>query len=383
MPGLLSCCRSGARIGIYEQNLISKHTVSLHDHQMGTVIPIAVIGYALLQIAMGLQWVYSATPICHVKDENMSWAKYAMCTSAGCMVLSCTMKAINITGLMMVPFKRWNAPLIRTHITLFVMCFVSGTSQFLTFFWYYGGICQDHFGVYSPGAQWAEWLVQVPYMCYIALALEQKPQLDNFDIVIIALMGTSILFGFLMNLNIPLGLAVFFLLGSCCCLVTVTVMIVQNYNKVNEKTYIYTPKKIQFVDYFPAKQKKAKSRLLMHLLVIMWYYPIVWLLGATKALDLNGSYAAYLFGSVFGKVIFSTLVVESHTQLLFEFLLFAASKTNLSEMTHKRQGVQDDNSEMMSIGNTGVTSTTDVEADRGVYVGDEQADGSGGITHTS
>jgi len=294
---------------------------------MGTVIPIAVIGYALLQIAMGLQWVYSATPICHVKDENMSWAKYAMCTSAGCMVLSCTMKAINITGLMMVPFKRWNAPLIRTHITLFVMCFVSGTSQFLTFFWYYGGICQDHFGVYSPGAQWAEWLVQVPYMCYIALALEQKPQLDNFDIVIIALMGTSILFGFLMNLNIPLGLAVFFLLGSCCCLVTVTVMIVQNYNKVNEKTYIYTPKKIQFVDYFPAKQKKAKSRLLMHLLVIMWYYPIVWLLGATKALDLNGSYAAYLFGSVFGKVIFSTLVVESHTQLLFEYLLNASSTT--------------------------------------------------------
>jgi hypothetical protein len=56
----------------------------------------------------------------------------------------------------------------------------------------------------------------------------------------------------------------------------------------------------------------------------------VWVLGAVGALDLNYTFAAYVVGSIFGKVIFSTLVVESHTQLLYEFLLLASSKTDLS-----------------------------------------------------
>jgi hypothetical protein len=59
--------------------------------------------------------------------------------------------------------------------------------------------------------------------------------------------------------------------------------------------------------------------------------PIVWMLGASKVLDLNSTYAAYMLGSIFGKVIFSTLVVESHTQLLYEFLLLASRKTNLGD----------------------------------------------------
>jgi hypothetical protein len=145
-------CFGSTRIDVYgskpltANNLISDHTVSLLDHQLDTVIPIVVIGYVVLQIAMGLDWAYSATPICNESYDNISWAKYAMCTAAGCMVLTCTQQAMKIRALLDVPAKRRNMPLVRTQFTLFVMCFVSGSSQFLTFFWHYGGVCQDRFG---------------------------------------------------------------------------------------------------------------------------------------------------------------------------------------------------------------------------------------------
>jgi hypothetical protein len=84
-------------------------------------------------------------------------------------------------------------------------------------------------------------------------------------------------------------------------------------------------------NYFSSKQTRRKASLLLQLLIIMWYYPGVWVLGAAQVLDVNYTYAAYMIGSIFGKVIFSSLVIESHVTLLYEYLITSAKSTNMGE----------------------------------------------------
>jgi hypothetical protein len=181
--------------------------------------------------------------------------------------------------------------------------------------------------VYSPAAQWAEWFVTVPYLSYIALAVERKVQMSSFDQVQLGLLVLMIFTGFLLNIPMPFIAAVFLLVICFGCLLTVTCLTVWNFRKIGRECGVH---KLRMASFFLLKQRKRKAQLLQDLLLIMWHYPIVWVLGAVGVLDLNYTFAAYVVGSIFGKVIFSTLVVESHTQLLYEFLLLASSKTDLS-----------------------------------------------------
>jgi hypothetical protein len=166
--------------------------------------------------------------------------------------------------------------------------------------------------------------VLLPYLCYIALALEQKSHMSKFDSVMVGLLLLMIMAGGSLNIPMPFGVAIVLLLICWGCLGTVTCMTVWNYRKVVRECGVH---KLILSSFFLLKQRKRKAHLLRDLLIIMWYFPIVWLLGAAGALDLNSTFAAYVMGSIFGKVIFSTLVVESHTQLLYEYLLNSSSTT--------------------------------------------------------
>ena len=143
----------------------------------------------------------------------------------------------------------------------------------------------------------------------------------------VSLLALMILCGFLLIVRGPFWLEVFFLFVSFLCLVIVTVMTVQNYTTV----FAHATVKVRMSNYFSSKQTHRKATLLVQLLIIMWYYPLVWILGAVRALDANYTYAAYMIGSIFGKVIFSSLVIESHVSLLYEFLITTAHSANLGE----------------------------------------------------
>ena len=142
----------------------------------------------------------------------------------------------------------------------------------------------------------------------------------------VSLLALMILSGFLMIVKGPLGLAVFFLVVSIICMVVVTYLAVHNYYKVMAaRKHV----RLRMSNYFSAKQTRRKAVLLVQLLIIMWYYLIVWLLATTKAIDKEYTYAAYMLGSIFGKVIFSSLVIESHVTLLYEYLVTTAKHSNL------------------------------------------------------
>ena len=167
----------------------------------------------------------------------------------------------------------------------------------------------------------------MPLLMYVPCAVEQKTHLSTFDMTILTLNACMIFTGFLLNLRIPYGLAVFFLLCSFLCLAIISTLSIINYRTVSRKA---KGKKYGFLNYFPEKQTLRKATLLLQLNVILWYYPTVYMLAAAGAIDHNVTFAAYMLGSVFGKVIFSSLVVESHVKLLYEFLLTTSQNSNLA-----------------------------------------------------
>jgi len=214
----------------------------------------------------------------------------------------------------------------------------------------------------------------------VACAVEQKAELSAFDITMIALLALMVLAGALMNIQGPLGMHIFFLAVSFSCLIGVTYMSVTNYNTVTKNwkvvvhkrllficlfimisypNLVFSPqihancffssttlyfmvylirsadasqgKKLRMTSYFPIKQTLRKATLLMQLNLILWYYPAVWVLAAGGAIGADWTFALYMMGGIFGKVIFSSLVVESHVALLYEYLLLTAANTQIGD----------------------------------------------------
>lgn len=59
----------------------------------------------------------------------------------------------------------------------------------------YRSICKDALGMETFSSQWPEWLVDVPLLGYITVALEDKYELGREDIVLICMMFSMIFFG--------------------------------------------------------------------------------------------------------------------------------------------------------------------------------------------
>mmetsp|Transcript_787 Transcript_787/g.1356 ORF Transcript_787/g.1356 Transcript_787/m.1356 type:complete len:408 (-) Transcript_787:228-1451(-) len=324
-------CFGDAKIMSYtapKKGSFQDQTVTLLDRHFNYVIPIVLILFIVLMIACGLENAHDPNPVCNDSSDLEVWVDSAMAAAAGCAVLTCTLQAIRIISIFRSKAGNRNAPLIRVNAVLFVLNFVSGVAKIMTLFFHFGGICRDKFGVYSPGDQWVEWLILVPLLNYVACAVEQKTELDRFDTVMLVLLTLMIFFGFLLHIDGPLGMHVFFLACSFLCLIGVTVMSIHNYYQVKEK---YGRSRVRISNYFPIKQTQRKALLLVQLNIILWYYPAVWFLGAIDALDINYTFAAYMLGSMFGKIIFSSLVIESHVNLLFEFLVKSAAHSNLAD----------------------------------------------------
>lgn len=178
----------------------------------------------------------------------------------------------------------------------------------------------------SPAAQWIEWLVLVPLLQYVALAGEQKEQLDRFDITMLVLLVVMVLLGYAANWGVSLGVCIFLILVSTVCLALITLMTYFHHVMVEEKT---SNVKFRSSNYLTAKMTIRKDKLLMQLNIILWYYPFVYLLGAVKLIDADLEFAAYMLGSMFGKVIFASLVVESHITVLYEYLVTTSGRQDL------------------------------------------------------
>mmetsp|Transcript_28064 Transcript_28064/g.62163 ORF Transcript_28064/g.62163 Transcript_28064/m.62163 type:complete len:448 (+) Transcript_28064:79-1422(+) len=302
-------------------------TATLLDKQFKVIIPCVIVLFIGLMLAAGLNSAYASAPVCDSDDNLAPWVDNIMAAAAACAALTCVLTLIRILTLLRGKLRVRNAPLVRVNLVLFVLNGITGCGKTATFL-RYGGICVDKFGVFSPADQWAEWILLVPLLQYVVCAVEQKAELSAFDITMIALLALMVLAGALMNIQGPLGMHIFFLAVSFSCLIGVTYMSVTNYNTVTKN---WKGKKLRMTSYFPIKQTLRKATLLMQLNLILWYYPAVWVLAAGGAIGADWTFALYMMGGIFGKVIFSSLVVESHVALLYEYLLLTAANTQIGD----------------------------------------------------
>jgi hypothetical protein len=165
-----------------------------------------------------------------------------------------------------------NRDLQGIYFSIMTVSSIAGSASLLTFAIDWGGVMLDVFGVYSNAAQWAEWLVTVPMMVYIALAIEIKPFLNRSDFIILFVFLFAILFGFLLNVDgIPKVLGyVMFILG--CCSLTVTV-VTDKFSKVAPQL------PSTYDELFCTSQK----HLLFNLFYIVFpLFPLVHILAHTK-----------------------------------------------------------------------------------------------------
>jgi len=172
----------------------------------------------------------------------------------------------------------------------------------------------------------------MPMLQYIALSAEQKDHLERFDIIMIAIMVMIISFSFLLILNISFAVAVFLFISATLGLMIITCMTFNNYiSACNQSKSVI----IRTSNFFKERQKQRRAILLCALTVIQWYYPTIYILAVAKVLDHNYTISCFALGSMFGKVLLSTLEVETHISMLYEFLL-TSPNSNLGETSSSR-----------------------------------------------
>lgn len=132
--------------------LRSKNTLNLDhstllDRQLSYVLPCYFGAYTLLQFLMGMDWAYSANPICNAEVAIISsWQLYAPCSGAAVLAVFCIMQLIRIWKLLAAEGVHGNYSLFKLHLLLLSMLLISASSMGLDFFLRYGGLCKDALG---------------------------------------------------------------------------------------------------------------------------------------------------------------------------------------------------------------------------------------------
>jgi hypothetical protein len=198
---------------------------SLLSLQYKVICPVAIIVYIILQVVIG----YNYIPTQNNFDTTLALKVRVFAFGSGMAFgVSGIQQIMNIISCRELGCTR---DLQGIYYSILTVSSISGSASLLTFAINWGGIMTDVFGVSSIASQWAEWLVTVPMMVYIALAIEIKPALTKSDIIILSVFGIAIVFGFLLNIDdIPVELGYVFFIMGCCCL-TVT-LVTDSFNKV-------------------------------------------------------------------------------------------------------------------------------------------------------
>jgi hypothetical protein len=154
-------------------------------------------------------------------------------------------------------------------------------------------------------------------MVYVACAAEVKDKLTNFDIVFLINLALMIFFAFSINLvrNVAAG-AVLLSLGFVNYFFTIVLYLKAN----NYQFYINVPTSNDMeegskslAEFITEMRRLQYVRTIKVLLMYIFpYFPLIYILGLTKAFDANWTIAGFMIGSVVGKCLFSSYMVDSH-----------------------------------------------------------------------
>ena len=220
-------------------------------------------------------------------------------------------------------------------MTAFVISLVAGSSNLLTSV--YGGVCKDALGVESPVAQWGEWLVCVPLMVYINIAIEDKDQeLSDSDLATIFLTSISILLGFMMNFQEPFAVGViFFSLANFCFIAYPLYSIKCSMKGVNPQ---FSPLRsnLSTVETRLSREhdliKSTKYAYLSRLLFVIFpVFPFVYLLAFFKFLDRDQTMVVFGVGGIIAKMFFSNILVDAKVGISDQISAQRRSKRSADE----------------------------------------------------
>lgn len=279
---------------------------TLLSNQYYYVCPLAVLTYVILQYFIG--------KFSHLGDEEviLSERVYYFYNGAG---FSFIISAIQqVVRMFECRFQWGNKNSQGIHFTVFTVSSIAASSFFLTFSLHWGGVCKDVLGVESTAAQWAEWLITVPLMVYMTLAMEDKEALTAHDITILAVFVLAISFGFLLNFkDMPTAVGyVLFILG--CCSITVTIVL-DRLSGTKFKTAI-NDHSASHADYRRALIKASKRRTLSRLFVAVFpLFPMTHILAQAEVLDRESTIIAYALCSLIAKLLFASSVSDAHASL--------------------------------------------------------------------
>ena len=163
---------------------------ALLSRQWHFVLPIALTSYIVLQSSI------SYFSVCNGKEPIEPWAQTVIIAIAGCFMLSVAYHTI--IGVAMGRYYRNSKELSyprSVYAAAAVVSLVAGISACIKIRDNYQSICKDAFGMETFSSQWPEWLVDVPLLGYITVALEDKFELGREDVILICMMFSMIFFG--------------------------------------------------------------------------------------------------------------------------------------------------------------------------------------------
>lgn len=111
-------------------------------------MPAAIGCYAVLQLLMGMDWLYSTNPICTAhKELNLPiWVVNTALMAASVMAVICVIKLIEVGRLLRTKARKRNDSIIKVKLLLFTLLLISASSESLAYYTTFGGICKDAFG---------------------------------------------------------------------------------------------------------------------------------------------------------------------------------------------------------------------------------------------
>ena len=211
------------------------------------------------------------------------------------------------------------------HATTFTVNFIAGSSSFIQYFYDFGGICRDSFGVVSPASQWPEWITSVPLLVYVALSIDsRREKLKPRDVIVMTAMATCIMAGYMLQLNISKIWSCLILLCAHFCIFSTILMIHRDHLKdisMNEKAdnavRTGSSKSLlehRYLDREVGRITNAiKTRTLAYLLFFVFpIFPLVHVAAILGFIDADTTFIAWQVAGVFAKLVFVALAVRSH-----------------------------------------------------------------------
>ena len=204
----------------FEDVSLFEAKVSLIAKQWHMVMPIVIIAYIVIQCLISTQ----SSPYCIAASPYSSHTYKVAIAFVSCYAMG--FSSFLFSAVFVHTFTECESSHLRgVYVGAATVLLLAGcaTGLYLTHEGNYA--CHDAFGIYSPTAQWAEWLIASPLLSYLTISIEEKPtHLTTTDLLAIFSMFMCILFGFMMCFTADRTTGtVLYILSAVCMLSTVVI----------------------------------------------------------------------------------------------------------------------------------------------------------------